>query len=80
MVFGPLLSLFLMMATYIAPLLPLASLLIFFDMSKKVEYKPSRSAYSFLSALRKIFLNKSFRLVSLMYLILTSAGSLVNLA
>jgi hypothetical protein len=80
MVFGPLLSLFLMMATYIAPLLPLASLLIFFDMSKKVEYKPSRSTYSFLSASRKIFLNKSFRLVSLMYLILTSAGSLVNLA
>jgi MFS family permease len=80
MVFGPLLSLFLMMATYIAPLLPLASLLIFFVMSKKVEYKPSRSTYSFLSASRKIFLNKSFRLVSLIYLILTSAGSLVNLA
>lgn len=80
MVFGPLLSLFLMKATYIAPLLPLASLLIFFVMSKKVEYKPSKSTYSFLSASRKIFLNKSFRLVSLMYLILTSAGSLVNLA
>jgi hypothetical protein len=80
MVFGPLLSLFLMMATYIAPLLPLASLLIFFDMSKKVEYKPFKSTYSFLSASRKIFLNKSFCLVSLMYLILTSAGSLVNLA
>jgi MFS family permease len=80
MVFGPLLSLFLMMTTYIALLLPLASLLIFFVMSKKVEYKPSRSTYSFLSASRKIFLNKSFRLVSLMYLILTSAGSLVNLA
>ena len=80
MVFGPLLSLFLMKAMYIAPLLPLASLLIFFNMSKKVEYRPFRSTYSFLSASRKIFLNKSFRLVSLVYLILTSAGSLVNLA
>jgi hypothetical protein len=80
MVFGPLLSLFLMKAMHIAPLLPSASLLIFFVMSKKVEYKPSRSTYSFLSASRKIFLNKSFRLVSLVYLILTSAGSLVNLA
>jgi hypothetical protein len=80
MVFGPLLSLFLMKAMYIAPLLPLVSLLIFFNMSKKVEYRPLRSTYSFLSALRKIFLNKSFRLVSLVYLILTSAGSLVNLA
>ena len=49
-------------------------------MSKKVEYRPFRSTYSFLSASRKIFLNKSFRLVSLVYLILTSAGSLVNLA
>jgi len=80
MVFGPLLSLFLMKAMYIAPLLPLASLLIFFNMSKEVEYRPFRSTYSFLSASRKIFLNKSFRLVSLVYLILTSAGSLVNLA
>jgi len=80
MVFGPLLSLLLMKAMYIAPLLPLASLLIFFNMSKKVEYRPFRSTYSFLSASRKIFLNKSFRLVSLVYLILTSAGSLVNLA
>ncbi len=80
MVFGPLLSLFLMKAMYIAPLLPLASILIFFNMSKKVEYRPFRSTYSFLSSSRKIFLNKSFRLVSLMYLILTSAGSLVNLA
>jgi len=80
MVFGPLLSLFLMKAMYIAPLLPLASLLTFFNMSKEVEYRPFRSTYSFLSASRKIFLNKSFRLVSLVYLILTSAGSLVNLA
>jgi len=80
MVFGPLLSLFLMKVMYIAPLLPLVSLLIFFDMSKEVEYRPFKSTYSFLSASRKIFLNKSFRLVSLMYIILTSAGSLVNLA
>ena len=80
MVFGTLLSLFLMKVMYIAPLLPLVSLLIFFDMSKKVEYRPFKSTYSFLSASRKIFLNKSFRLVSLIYLILTSAGSLVNLA
>jgi len=80
LVFGPLLSLFLMKAMYIASLLPLASLLIFFNMSKKVEYKPTRGTYSFLSASRKIFPNKSFRLVSLMYLILTSAGNLVNLA
>jgi hypothetical protein len=76
MVFGPLLSLLLMKAMYIAPLLPLASLLIFFNMSKKVEYRPFRSTYSFLSASRKIFLNKSFRLVSLLYLILTSAAPL----
>jgi hypothetical protein len=48
-------------------------------MSKEVEYRPFKSTYSFLSASRKIFLNKSFRLVSLIYLILTSAGSLVNL-
>jgi len=80
MVFGPLLSLFLMKVMYIAPLLPLVSLLIFFNMSRKVEYRPFKSTYSFLSASRKIFLNKSLRLVSLMYLILTSAGSLVNLA
>ncbi|MFP3212063.1 MAG: hypothetical protein RXQ02_02230 [Thermoproteus sp.] len=80
MVFGPLLSLFLIKAMYVAPLLLLASLLIFFDMSKEVEYKPFKNTYSFLSVSRKIFLNKTFRLVSLIYLILTSAGSLVNLA
>jgi hypothetical protein len=80
MVFGPLLSLFLIKAMYVAPLLLLASLLIFFDMSKEVEYKQFKSTYSFLSVSRKIFLNKTFRLVSLIYLILTSAGSLVNLA
>jgi hypothetical protein len=80
MVLGPLLSLFLIKAMYVAPLLLLASLLIFFDMSKEVEYKPFKNTYSFLSVSRKIFLNKTFRLVSLIYLILTSAGSLVNLA
>jgi len=80
MVFGPLLSLFLIKAMYVAPLLLLASLLIFFHISKEVEYKQFKSTYSFLSVSRKIFLNKTFRLVSLIYLILTSAGSLVNLA
>lgn len=80
MVLGPLLSLFLIKAMYVAPLLLLASLLIFFHISKEVEYKQFKSTYSFLSVSRKIFLNKTFRLVSLIYLILTSAGSLVNLA